>query len=85
VPECLQVASAGGAESINLSAGGTQTIILSAGGSERMMISACSESMIVSSPPAKSMIFSVPFDHVIMLTQKVGSNEKTTISDIDNR
>jgi hypothetical protein len=39
VPECLRVASAGGAESIILSAGGAESMMLSVGGVERMMLS----------------------------------------------
>jgi hypothetical protein len=75
VPDCLWVASAGGAESIILSAGGTERMMLSAGSTESMMPSdtlragaESAESIILSMSPTESMILSVLFGRVITLT-----------------
>jgi hypothetical protein len=71
VPDCLRVASAGGAESIILSAGGAECMMLSAGGSESMMLSgtlsagAESAESIFSALPAESMTLSALIGRVI--------------------
>jgi hypothetical protein len=88
MPECLRVASAGGAESIILSVGGTETILLLAGSAENMMLSdtlstgaESAESIILSALPTESMILSVLLGRVITLT--VAATKKTAIGDTD--
>ncbi len=66
VPECLQVVSAGGAESMILSAGGAESMMLSDTLSALALreLRAC---MIVSAPLAESMILSALFGRVSTL------------------
>ncbi len=58
VPKCLQVASAGGAESIILSANSTESMMLSVRNETMDTLSAGAESIILSAPPAESIIVS---------------------------
>jgi hypothetical protein len=88
MPECLQVASMGSAESMLLSPGSAESMMLSAGDTESMMLSdtlstgtenAESESIILSVAPSENMIMILLalFDCVIMLTAV--ATKKTTV------
>ncbi len=67
VPECLQVASVGGAESIILSAGGVESMMLSAHAESMDTLSASAESIILSVLPSATMILSALFSCFIVL------------------
>jgi hypothetical protein len=84
MPVCLQVASAGGTESIILSAGGIKSMMLLVPIESMDNLSTGAESIILSAPPAESMILSVLFaQHYATLT---GATTITKlIGDYDDR
>ncbi len=75
MPECLWVASAGGAEIITLSGGGAESFMLSMRAESMDTLSAGTKSIILSAPPAESMILLVLFGCVITIYCICGSYE----------
>jgi hypothetical protein len=80
----LQVASAGGTESIIFSVGGAKSMMLSARAESMDTLSAGAESIILSAPPAESMILSALFGHVITLIAAATKKQKTTIGNTED-
>jgi hypothetical protein len=70
MPVCLQVASAGGVESIILSVDGFESMMLSASAEGMDSLSVSLESIIISAPPAESVILSVLFGCVTATATK---------------
>jgi hypothetical protein len=84
MPECLQVASAGGAESIILSAGGAESMMLSACAESMDTLSTSAKSITLSAPPAESMILSAVLS-CYYATLTGAATKKTTIGNTNDR